>query len=127
VQVWRCAETGEAPRGQGASAGTPKRVTAGWSAGTPASNFSMTYRWRRLLETTRAAPAIVRSLRLEGEHLIRNDGSILIKVDPSRGSNNMALGTQQVPIRTASKSISIKQQMRCCSGARATLKVNRVM
>jgi mannose-6-phosphate isomerase-like protein (cupin superfamily) len=26
--------------------------------------------------------------------------SILIKVDPSRGSNNMALGTQQVPIRT---------------------------
>lgn len=36
----------------------------------------------------------------EGEHLIRNAGSILIKVDPSRGSNNLALGTQQVPIRT---------------------------
>jgi quercetin dioxygenase-like cupin family protein len=36
----------------------------------------------------------------EGEHLIRNAGSILIKVDPSRGSNNIALGTQQVPIRT---------------------------
>jgi mannose-6-phosphate isomerase-like protein (cupin superfamily) len=36
----------------------------------------------------------------EGEHLIRNAGSIIIKVDPSRGSNNMALGTQQVPIRT---------------------------
>jgi oxalate decarboxylase/phosphoglucose isomerase-like protein (cupin superfamily) len=37
----------------------------------------------------------------EGEHLIRNDGSVyLTKVDPSRGSNNMALGTQQVPIRT---------------------------
>jgi mannose-6-phosphate isomerase-like protein (cupin superfamily) len=37
----------------------------------------------------------------EGEHLIRNGGSVyLIKVDPSRGSNNMALGTQQVPIRT---------------------------
>jgi len=34
----------------------------------------------------------------EGEHLIRNAGSIFIKVDPSRGSNNMALGTQQVPI-----------------------------
>ena len=34
----------------------------------------------------------------EGEHLIRNAGSILIKVDPSRGSNNMALGTQQIPI-----------------------------
>ena len=36
----------------------------------------------------------------EGEHLIRNAGSIFIKVDPSRGSINMALGTQQVPIRT---------------------------
>jgi quercetin dioxygenase-like cupin family protein len=36
----------------------------------------------------------------EGEHLIRNAGSILIKVDPSRGSNNLALGTQQVPIHT---------------------------
>ena len=36
----------------------------------------------------------------EGEHLIRNAGSILIKVDPSRGSNSMALGTQQVPIGT---------------------------
>jgi len=34
----------------------------------------------------------------EGEHLIRNAGSLFIKVDPSRGSNNMALGTQQVPI-----------------------------
>jgi mannose-6-phosphate isomerase-like protein (cupin superfamily) len=36
----------------------------------------------------------------EGEHLIRNAGSIFIKVDPSRGSRNMALGTQQVPVRT---------------------------
>jgi mannose-6-phosphate isomerase-like protein (cupin superfamily) len=37
----------------------------------------------------------------EGEHLIRNDGSVyFIKVDPSRGSNSMALGTQQVSIRT---------------------------
>lgn len=35
----------------------------------------------------------------EGDRLIRNAGSIFIKVDPSRGSNNMALGTQQVPIR----------------------------
>ena len=36
-----------------------------------------------------------------GEHLIRNDGNVyLIKVDPSRGSNNMALGTQKVPMRT---------------------------
>ena len=35
----------------------------------------------------------------EGEHLIRNAGNLLIKVDPTRGSNNMALGTQQVPIR----------------------------
>jgi mannose-6-phosphate isomerase-like protein (cupin superfamily) len=33
----------------------------------------------------------------EGEHLIRNSGNLFIKVDPSRGSNNMALGTQQVP------------------------------
>ena len=36
----------------------------------------------------------------EGEQLIRNAGSIFIKVDPTRGSNNMALGTQQVPIGT---------------------------
>jgi len=37
----------------------------------------------------------------EGEHLIRNNGHVyLIKVDPSRGSNDMALGTQQVPIHT---------------------------
>ena len=35
----------------------------------------------------------------EGEHLIRNAGNLFIKVDPSRGSNNMALGTQQVPRR----------------------------
>ena len=35
----------------------------------------------------------------EGEQLMRNSGSLFIKVDPSRGSNNMALGTQQVPIR----------------------------
>ena len=34
----------------------------------------------------------------EGEQLIRNAGSIFIKVDSTRGSNNMALGTQQVPI-----------------------------
>jgi quercetin dioxygenase-like cupin family protein len=32
----------------------------------------------------------------EGDHLIRNSGSIFIKVDPSKGSKNMALGTQQV-------------------------------
>jgi len=36
----------------------------------------------------------------EGEHLTRNTGSIYsIKVDPRRGSNSMALGTQQVSIR----------------------------
>ena len=34
----------------------------------------------------------------EGEHLIRNAGSIFIKVGPNRGSNNMALGTQQLPL-----------------------------
>jgi mannose-6-phosphate isomerase-like protein (cupin superfamily) len=37
----------------------------------------------------------------EGEHLIRSNGHhYLIKVDPSRGSKNMALGTQQVSIGT---------------------------
>ncbi|MBO0696415.1 MAG: cupin domain-containing protein [Verrucomicrobia bacterium] len=36
----------------------------------------------------------------EGEHLIRNAGSIFIKVDPSRGSNNMTMWTQEVPRRT---------------------------
>ena len=34
----------------------------------------------------------------EGEHLVRNAGSILIKFAPTLGSNNMALGTQQIPI-----------------------------
>jgi len=34
----------------------------------------------------------------EGEHLIRGGGNVLIKVDPSRGSNSLALGTQQVPV-----------------------------
>jgi hypothetical protein len=52
----------------------------------------------------------------EGEHLIRNDGSVyFIRVDPSRGSNNMALGTQQVPIRTGIRVHQHKKQMRCCS------------
>jgi quercetin dioxygenase-like cupin family protein len=36
----------------------------------------------------------------EGEHLVhyRNPGNIVIKVDPVRGSKNVACGTQQVPI-----------------------------
>jgi len=34
----------------------------------------------------------------EGEHLIRGGGNILIKADPSRGANSMALGTQQIPV-----------------------------
>ncbi len=34
-----------------------------------------------------------------GEQLIRNGGSIFIKVAPSTGSDNLALGTQQVPVR----------------------------
>jgi quercetin dioxygenase-like cupin family protein len=34
----------------------------------------------------------------EGEHLVRGGGNIFIKVDPSRGSNSLALGTQQVPV-----------------------------
>jgi quercetin dioxygenase-like cupin family protein len=35
-----------------------------------------------------------------GEHLIhfRNPGNIFIKVDPARGSDNLAFGTQQVPV-----------------------------
>jgi len=35
----------------------------------------------------------------EGEHLIhfRDGGDIFIKVDPVKGSNNLALGTQQLP------------------------------
>jgi len=36
----------------------------------------------------------------EGEHLVhyRNPGNIVIKVDPVKGSRNVACGTQQVPI-----------------------------
>jgi len=34
----------------------------------------------------------------EGEHLIRNRGSIRIKADPTRGCGNLAMGTQQVPV-----------------------------
>jgi len=34
----------------------------------------------------------------EGEHLVRNAGSIFIKVGPARGSDSLALGTQQVPV-----------------------------
>lgn len=35
-----------------------------------------------------------------GDHLVhfRNPGNIFIKVDPVKGSGNLALGTQQVPI-----------------------------
>lgn len=33
----------------------------------------------------------------EGEHLIRGGGNLFIKVDPSRGSEGVTLGTQQVP------------------------------
>jgi quercetin dioxygenase-like cupin family protein len=34
----------------------------------------------------------------EGERLILRGGEVLIKVDPNRGSNNLALGTQQVAV-----------------------------
>jgi len=34
----------------------------------------------------------------EGEHLIRNAGSLFIKVGPAQGSDSMALGTQQLPV-----------------------------
>ena len=35
-----------------------------------------------------------------GEHLVhyRNPGNIFIKVDPTKGSPNLALGTQQIPV-----------------------------
>lgn len=35
-----------------------------------------------------------------GDHLVhfRNSGNIFIKVDPVRGSGNLAMGTQQVPV-----------------------------
>jgi quercetin dioxygenase-like cupin family protein len=32
----------------------------------------------------------------EGEHLIQRGGNIFIKADPARGSNGLAMGTQQV-------------------------------
>jgi quercetin dioxygenase-like cupin family protein len=34
----------------------------------------------------------------EGEHLIRNAGSLFIKVGPAQGSDSMALGTQELPV-----------------------------
>ena len=34
----------------------------------------------------------------EGEHLILRGGDIFINVDPSKGSNGLATGTQQIPI-----------------------------
>jgi quercetin dioxygenase-like cupin family protein len=34
----------------------------------------------------------------QGEHLIRNGGSIRIKADPTRGCRSLAMGTQQVPV-----------------------------
>jgi quercetin dioxygenase-like cupin family protein len=33
----------------------------------------------------------------DGEHLINSSGDVVIKVDPSRGSEKVSLGTQQVP------------------------------
>src|SRR5437899_12220866 len=54
----------------------------------------------RVLEAQRVSAQGYVLRPTEGEHLIRNAGSIFIKVDPSRGSNNMTLWTQQVPRRT---------------------------
>jgi mannose-6-phosphate isomerase-like protein (cupin superfamily) len=34
----------------------------------------------------------------EGERLVLRGGDIVIKIDPTRGSRNLALGTQQVPV-----------------------------
>ncbi len=33
----------------------------------------------------------------DGEHLLNPSGEVIFKVDPSRGSDNVSLGTQQVP------------------------------
>jgi len=33
----------------------------------------------------------------DGEHLFQSSGEIVIKVDPTRGSNDLSLGTQLVP------------------------------
>lgn len=33
----------------------------------------------------------------DGEHLMNPSGEVIFKVDPSRGSDNVSLGTQQVP------------------------------
>jgi len=49
-------------------------------------------------EAQRASPQGYVLSATEGEHLMRGGGNIFIKADPSRGSNNMALGTQQVPL-----------------------------
>jgi len=51
-------------------------------------------------EAQRASPQGYVLSAAEGEHLIRSGGNIFIKADPSRGSKNMALGTQQVPLGT---------------------------
>lgn len=34
----------------------------------------------------------------EGEHLIQRGGGIFIDVDPVKGSNSLAMGTQQIPV-----------------------------
>ena len=47
----------------------------------------------------------------QGEHLVhwRDAGNIFIKVDPATGSNNLGLGTQQVPV---GKGIPIHRHLR---------------
>jgi quercetin dioxygenase-like cupin family protein len=48
-------------------------------------------------QAQRAEPQGYALTATEGEHFIRGGGNILIKVDPTRGSDKVALGTQQVP------------------------------
>ena len=45
---------------------------------------------------TGAAPAGYVLRADEGEHLIQRGGNIFIKVDPTRGSAGLAMGTQQI-------------------------------
>ena len=50
-------------------------------------------------EAQRAAAKGYALAATEGEHRIRNGGNLYVKVDPTKGSDNLALGTQQVPAK----------------------------
>src|SRR5262249_28023865 len=55
----------------------------------------------------------------EGEHLIRNAGSYIIKVDPKQGFAQHGPGNTAGADPYRPKSISIRKQMRCCSFSKA--------